>query len=129
MVEKLLNEERLDTVHRPEDSSLREVVERAWVRDSEEIRQAELRVEGLRSTQELGGVLTLDAARQGLGNSPEIKDLLYYLSNAIVHFASAYRRPEKGKLIQPCLTDPDHWHMSLQNGWVRARRTSLDKMG
>ena len=71
VVEKLLNEGRLDTVHRPEDSSLREVVERSWKRDRAEIRHAELRVEeGLRSTQELGGVLTLDTARDGLGNSP-----------------------------------------------------------
>ena len=75
----------------------------------------------------LEGLLYMEKASDGLGNSRELADLLYYLSNAIMHYRSAFERLN-GRLVSPCLTDPDHWHMSWQCGWLRARQDVLNEM-
>ena len=67
-------------------------------------------------------VLCLEQAADGLVASPEIVDPLHYISDAILHFASAYKRDARGGLVHPCLTQPCHWHMSWQGGWVRKQR-------
>ena len=64
-------------------------------------------------------------AADSLGASPEIVDLMSYIANAILHFASAHKRHTKwGKLVHPCLTQACHWHMRWQGGWVRKQRRS-----
>ena len=78
----------------------------------------------MRSVKDLGGTLCLAQAADGLGASLEIVDLLNYIANDILHFASAYTRHAREKLVHPCLTQACHWHMSWQGGWVRKQRRS-----
>ena len=75
-----------------------------------------------------GGLLKLDTARAGLGNSRDLQDLLMYLSHAICHFGSAHRRTEEGKLVHPLLAWEGGWHMSWQTGWMRRAQDSWDAM-
>ena len=126
-VESLLREKRVEAAHLPLCTTLRDLAERTWARDVAEMRDAARRAKGLRSTWMLEGLLYMEKASDGLGNSRELADLLYYLSNAIMHYASAFERLN-GRLVSPCLTDPDHWHMSWQCGWLRARQDVLNEM-
>ena len=127
-VEVLLNEGRIDTAFKPEGEGLQELVWRVHERDQEEMLQAEQRVEGLAGVRELNGFLHLEGTIDGLGASAEVRDLLHYLSCAILHFASAFKRTARGKLVHPCLTWPDRWHASWQTGWLREAEYTWDAM-
>ena len=118
-MELLIEEGRIDTPFRPEDEPIDDLVRRVHERDQHELRQAALRACNLRGVEELGGLLRLDRASDGLGESAELQDLLQYLTNAICHFASAFRRTNEGKLVHPCLACEERWHVSQQTNWLR----------
>ena len=61
----------------------------------------------------------METMSAGLGNSPEMKDLLYYLSNVVGHFGAAHTRTQRGKLISPLMAWEHGWHASWQSGWLR----------
>ena len=118
-LELLIEEGRIDTPFRKEDERIDDLVRRVHERDQHELQQAALRACNLRGVEELGGLLRLDRASDGPGESAELQDLLQYLTNAICHFSSAFRRTNEGKLVHPCLTWPERWHASWQTGWLR----------
>ena len=78
-----------------------------------------MRAQELVSVADQGGLLRLDIARAGLGDSRDLQDLLMYLSHAICHFGSAHRRTEEGKLVHPLLAWEGGWHVSWQTGWLQ----------
>ena len=119
-VERYLQEDLVYTPHVPEDQTLVELVRRTWVRDGEELRSAEARVPRLSTDVATTGELRLASASDGLVDSHDIRDLLYYQKNAMWHWASCFKRTSIGQLVRPNLTSDSHWHMSWQDdGWVR----------
>ena len=78
-----------------------------------------MRARQLEAVDEHGGWITVETMSAGLGNSPELKDLLCYLSNVVSHFGSAHTRTKRGKLINPLLAWERGWHASWQSGWLR----------
>ena len=92
---------------------------RVHARDSHELAEAGMRARQLEAVDEHGGWIAVGTMSAGLGNSPELKDLLHYLTNVVSHFGSAHTRTQRGKLINPLLAGERGWHASWQSWWLR----------
>ena len=78
-----------------------------------------------------GGDPILDMFRcdAGLGGtSLVLEDLLEYLADVVRHFAPAFGRNSKGKLVLPYVAHPSRWHCTKQGDWQQMRRTLLSSL-
>ena len=118
-VDRYLREDLVYTPHLTNEETIESVVRRTWQRDGRELEAAEARVAGLSTDIAEKKTLRLPTASRGLGDSADIRDLLCYIGDAMLHFAACYRRDPQGKLVRPSITGEPFWHMSWQGGWAR----------
>ena len=111
-----------------DEEPLEQLIWRVHERDASELQAATVRARELRSMAAQGGVIQLDRAGAGLGNSQDLHDLLMYPTHAVYQFSSAFRRTREGKLIHPCMAWEGGWHMSWQTGWLRRVRDDWHMM-
>ena len=118
-LEELIREDLIRVPMRDQSEPLEDFLWRVHARDSQELEEASRRAQQLERVEDQGGWIRVETMSAGLGNSPDIKDLLSYLSNAVTHFGSAHRRTTKGKLVHPLLAWERGWHASWQSGWLK----------
>ena len=118
-LEELIRDGLIRVPMRDQSEPLEDFLWRVHARDSQELEEANRRAQQLERVEENGGWFRVETMRAGLGDSPEIKDLLSYLSNAVNHFGSAHKRTTKGKLVHALLAWERGWHVSWQSGWLQ----------
>ena len=118
-LEGLIREGLVRVPLRDQSEPLDRFLWRVHARDSHELAEAATRAQQLEAVDENGGWIAIGTMSAGLGNSPGLKDLLHYLTNAVSHFGSAHTRTQRGKLINPLLAGERGWHASWQSGWLR----------
>ena len=121
-LELLIDEGRISTPFRDDEEPLEQLIWRVHERDASELQVATARAQGLRSIADQGGMIQLDKTGAGFGDSRDLQDLLMYLTHAVCHFSSAFRRTREGKLIHPCMAWEGGWHMSWQRAKMRTDR-------
>ena len=118
-LERLIREDLIRVPMRDQIEPLEDFLWRVHARDSHELEEARRRAQGLARVEDQGGWIRIETMSAGLGESPDIQDLLTYLSNAVSHFGSAHRRTAGGKLVHPLLPWEKGWHASWQSGWLK----------
>ena len=100
------------------DEPLESIVRRIRERDSFRYYRA---IERADHVQTHTGELFMDTPHSGLGDSPELRDLLEYLADIVYHWRTChFVKPENGKTLPPCVTSIDRWHCSRQGDWQHA---------
>lgn len=111
-LEKKMQQDLIE--QRSTEENLEQIVRRIHARDNLRYNQAKERAEHL---QKHRGELFMDTPSAGLGNSPELLDLLEYLADTTYYWSPCHFVKPNGKLRPPCVTTPDRWHCSRQGDW------------
>lgn len=107
VVQRLLDEHRIDSSSGVEASELPTYVERLRLRGGMRLQAAANRASSL---QPHLGILDIFRCES---------DLLEYLANAVQYYATAHGRTRAGKLAPLLLTHPTRWHCTRQGDWKR----------
>ena len=126
-VSDMLAEGRIHTLDVDELDDLREFVWRLYDRDRDRLSEGRKRAEHLRANE---GTLEIVRTFEGLGGeSLELADLLWYLSDSVRSFAGASKRMDpkpgqrQGKLVPPYVVPPHRWHVTKQGAWLRTHES------
>ena len=91
------------------------LVRRMHDRDNRRYYEAKDRAEKLEKHK---GEFFMDTPSAGLGDSPELLDLLEYLKDTAYYWPACQFGKPNGKTEPPCVTSPNRWHCSRPGDWT-----------
>ncbi len=91
------------------------MVRRMHDRDNRRYYEAKDRAENLEKPK---GEFFMDTPSAGLGDSPELLDLLEYLKDTAYYWPACQFGKPNGKTEPPCVTSPNRWHCSRPGDWA-----------
>ena len=66
-------------------------------------------------------ILNMMRCDAGLGESLELRDLLAYLTDRVLHFPRCHFDNKNGRPVVPPMVTGEHaWHCTRQGGWLRS---------